>query len=88
LVRGENAPRCAACARSHIAKPLSVGAVKTMNRWLQVSPDRVAGVEVRGRLVPEMCAWLAWTMDSHLHRVPRTLEFLQQLLDQEVEEPR
>ena len=85
---GAREPVCLECVRTKRAKILSVGVVKTVNRWLMMPAEKFGSVEVRGRLVQEMVDWLSLTMSSQLHRTPRAFGFVSQLLEQEVEEPR
>ncbi|MCL4521991.1 MAG: DNA repair protein RecO [Firmicutes bacterium] len=87
-VSGAKDPSCPLCAGSKRTKTFSSGAVKTVNRWLEATPDKFGGVEVRGRLIQEMVDWLSMTLASQIHRIPKSLGFINQLLDQEVEEPR
>ncbi len=84
---GEGQVICPRCARGAHLKTFSTGALKTVNRWLDMPADKFGAVEVRGRLVGEMVDWLSVTLASQLHRTPRAFAFISQLLDQEVEGP-
>lgn len=90
MMRGERQPACARCAQTtgRASRIFSAGIVKTVNRWLELPPDRFGGVEVRGRSIAEMVALLTMVMTTHLRRSPRSLGFVTQLLETEREEPR
>ncbi len=87
---GHFEPLCADCAlmRGGSSTRFSAGAVKTANRWLELPPAKFGGVETRGRLVGEMVRLLTLNLTAHLNRPPRSLQFLGQLMETEVEEPR
>ncbi len=87
ILTGHFEPLCQDCARGRGVR-FSAGAMKTVNRWLELPPAKFGGVETRGRLVGEMVRLLTLNLTAHLNRTPRALHFLGQLMETEVEEPR
>jgi DNA repair protein RecO (recombination protein O) len=89
LARGETEPECAACAngRGSAHVKFSAGVVKTVNRWLAMPAEKFGGVEVRGGQIKEMVDLLTMSLAGHLGRTPRSLTFITQLLDAELEGP-